>query len=218
MSITEELERLSKLKADGLMTEEEFSQAKAKLLASTDGEASGKPSLEKNGGAGEPAQSSSNPAPQASSNPLDNLNFDTNQWAMFIHLGQLAFFIFPLAGAAVPIILWQIKKDESEIIDRHGKMVTNWILSLAIYSAASVVLSFVVIGFFTGFRRDRSRRRLRCHWRDEGEGRNFLGVPADDQVHQVASPAAATLDVNEQDNHPPHENPTREGEKKRPPF
>lgn len=145
MSIAEELERLSKLKADGMMTEEEFSQAKAKLLASVDdgAPASGKPSLEKNTGDGAATA-------QPSSNPLGNLNFNTNQWTMFIHLGQLAFFLFPLAGAAVPIILWQIKKDESEIIDKHGKMVTNWIISLAIYMAASGILLFVGIGFFTG--------------------------------------------------------------------
>jgi len=142
MSIADELERLGKMKADGLMTEEEFSLAKAKLLASQDGASSAKPNLEKDGGAATETQ--------ASSNPLGNLNFNVNQWTMFIHLSGMAILVFPVVGAALPILLWQIKKDESEVIDRHGKMVANWMLSLMIYFIASAVLTFVLIGLVTG--------------------------------------------------------------------
>jgi uncharacterized Tic20 family protein len=53
----------------------------------------------------------------------------------------------PLAGLILPIILWQIKKDQYPFVDVHGKIVVNWIISLLIYLAISAVLIFLVIGF-----------------------------------------------------------------------
>jgi uncharacterized Tic20 family protein len=46
----------------------------------------------------------------------------------------------------VPIVLWQVKKNESEIIDQHGKNVTNWILSELIYGIVFFILCFLLIG------------------------------------------------------------------------
>ena len=68
------------------------------------------------------------------------------QWAMFLHLSLLAGFIIPLAGLAVPIVIWQMKKAEIPEIDAHGKVVVNWLISSVIYFAAGVVLTFLVIG------------------------------------------------------------------------
>jgi uncharacterized Tic20 family protein len=51
-----------------------------------------------------------------------------------------------VAGFVVPIVLWQIKKDESEIIDKHGKIVLNWILSEFILILVGVLLCIVIIG------------------------------------------------------------------------
>ena len=68
------------------------------------------------------------------------------QMAMLLHLSQLAGFIVPFAGLALPIIIWQIKKDEMPAIDAHGKMVTNWIISVLIYGTISAVLILVLVG------------------------------------------------------------------------
>jgi uncharacterized Tic20 family protein len=68
------------------------------------------------------------------------------QWAMFLHLSQLAGYIIPLLGLIAPIIIWQIKKEEYPILDEHGKIVVNWIISELIYAAIGFVLMFVVIG------------------------------------------------------------------------
>jgi uncharacterized protein len=73
-------------------------------------------------------------------------NKDANQWAMFVHFSLFAGYIVPLAGLLVPIILWQIKKDQYPFVDIHGKIVVNWIISLIIYTAICAVLLFVVIG------------------------------------------------------------------------
>jgi uncharacterized protein len=69
------------------------------------------------------------------------------QWAMFLHLSQLAGYIIPLVGLIAPIIIWQTKKEKYPILDEHGKIVINWIISELIYGAICSVLLFVIIGF-----------------------------------------------------------------------
>lgn len=70
------------------------------------------------------------------------------QWAMFLHLSQLAgFFAIPIVGLIAPVIIWQLKKEEYPMLDEHGKAVVNWIISEFIYGAICSVLMFVVIGF-----------------------------------------------------------------------
>ncbi len=70
----------------------------------------------------------------------------TRQMAMFLHLSMLAGFIIPFAGLLVPILTWQMKKDELPLIDAHGKNAVNWIISGLIYTVICLVLSFLLIG------------------------------------------------------------------------
>ena len=70
----------------------------------------------------------------------------TRQMAMFLHLSVLAGFIVPFAGLIVPILIWQMKKDELPLIDVHGKNVVNWIISALIYTVICFILWFVLIG------------------------------------------------------------------------
>lgn len=72
---------------------------------------------------------------------------DSNTWGVFIHLSQFFAYIIPLAGIIAPLVLWQIKKDESEIIDRHGKIVINWLLTEFILLIIAIPLCFIFIGF-----------------------------------------------------------------------
>jgi uncharacterized Tic20 family protein len=80
-------------------------------------------------------------------NPINPDEQQARQWAMFLHLSQLAGYIIPLVGLIAPIIIWQTKKEEYPILDEHGKAVVNWIISELIYGAICSVLLFVVIGF-----------------------------------------------------------------------
>jgi uncharacterized Tic20 family protein len=82
-------------------------------------------------------------APPASSLDIEQ---QTRQWAMFLHLSQLANFIVPRSGIVLPIVIWQVKKTELPGIDAHGKNVVNWIISAVIYAIASVILTFCVVG------------------------------------------------------------------------
>jgi uncharacterized Tic20 family protein len=68
------------------------------------------------------------------------------QWALFLHLSQLAGFIIPLAGWIAPILIWQLKKQDMPALDAHGKVVVNWILSELIYGTVCIILIFVIIG------------------------------------------------------------------------
>lgn len=78
--------------------------------------------------------------------PASDIDKQTRQWAMFLHLSQLLAYPIPILGILAPIVIWQIKKDELPGIDAHGKMVVNWIISLALYFVISFLLVLLVIG------------------------------------------------------------------------
>ncbi|WP_064091304.1 DUF4870 domain-containing protein [Rossellomorea aquimaris] len=46
-----------------------------------------------------------------------------------------------------PLIIWLIKKDESEFVDFHGKEYLNFLISYAVYGIVSSILMIVLIGF-----------------------------------------------------------------------
>lgn len=71
---------------------------------------------------------------------------ETNQWAMFIHFSVLAAWVVPIAGLVVPIILWQLKKDELPGIVPHAHIVLNWIVSSLIYGVICLFLMIILIG------------------------------------------------------------------------
>jgi uncharacterized protein len=84
-------------------------------------------------------------AQSRSAEPLAVL--DSNTWGVFIHLSQFLTYLLPLAGIIAPILLWQLKKDESVIIDRHGKIVMNWLLTEFVLLLIAIPLCFILIGF-----------------------------------------------------------------------
>jgi uncharacterized Tic20 family protein len=73
---------------------------------------------------------------------------ETNQWAMFIHFSILAGWVVPIAGLIVPILLWQIKKDELPGIVPHAHVVLNWIVTSFVYALVCMILTLVVVGVF----------------------------------------------------------------------
>ena len=122
MSIAEEIERLNGLLQSGAISEDEYQRAKESALAE------------------------SQSGTEKASMTLSKISSDANQWSMFIHLSQFCGYLAPLAGFVVPIVLWQIKKDESDVIDKHGKIVANWILTELIYGLVFGLLCLILIG------------------------------------------------------------------------
>lgn len=74
---------------------------------------------------------------------------DARQWAMFCHLAGLAKYIpIPLSNVIAPLILWQIKKDQSPFVNDQGKEAVNFQISMTIYIIACCLLFCVGIGVF----------------------------------------------------------------------
>ena len=87
------------------------------------------------------------PVPTVTTAP-DAKESEARSWAMFMHLSVLLGKFIPVAGFIVPIVMWQMKKDSLPKIDEHGKAITNWILSLLIYSTIVTASVFFCIGVF----------------------------------------------------------------------
>ncbi len=65
--------------------------------------------------------------------------------ATFIHLSTFCRFIIPLGNFIGPIVLWSINKDKSSFIDKHGKQVINFQISILLYA---LIIGTISIPFF----------------------------------------------------------------------
>ena len=74
-------------------------------------------------------------------------DMDQKTFLLLMHLSQLANFVIPLGGVILPLVMWATNKDESSEIDRHGKVILNWIFSAIIYSFVCWLLIFILVGF-----------------------------------------------------------------------
>jgi hypothetical protein len=128
MAIADEIEQLHRLRESGAISEEEFIQAKQRVLTQA----------LPPGNAG--------PAPAAKTPLAKTMEQQTREWAMYLHLSQLLGLLVPLGGLIAPILIWQIKKDELPGLDAHGKVVLNWVLSELIYLLAAGLLTLILIG------------------------------------------------------------------------
>jgi len=122
MSIADEIEKLNNLKQVGAISQEEYENAKANLLANT-----------------------RRPVEQMK-DAVTDISSDINLWGTFIHLSVFCAYLLPLAGLVVPILLWQLKKNDSAIIDQHGRVVVNWILTELILVITFSLLCLILIG------------------------------------------------------------------------
>ncbi len=67
-------------------------------------------------------------------------NDDIKFWLLTLHLSN--FIAIPI----FPLIIWAIKKDDNAEIDKQGKDVINFQISMIIYLFASALLLFAIIG------------------------------------------------------------------------
>jgi len=65
--------------------------------------------------------------------------------ALIAHIGTM------FGGFFVPLIIWILKKDESEFVAEHARNSLNFQLSMLIYMIVSFILVFIVVGIFTIF-------------------------------------------------------------------
>jgi uncharacterized Tic20 family protein len=75
---------------------------------------------------------------------------DERSWAALIHLSLLAHVVLTVIAFAIPIVMWQVKKDNSVFIDDHGMEAVNFQISLAILSVLLIPIGILTCsaGFF----------------------------------------------------------------------
>lgn len=121
MSIADEIRKLEELHAAGALTDQEFSEAKQKVLSGQSHHSTNHHCDGRIHGMAEPT------------------------WCMLMHLSQLLLFAGGI-GLVVPVVMWAISKDESELARIHGAHMMNWLISSFIYAVVTGILSFALVG------------------------------------------------------------------------
>lgn len=82
---------------------------------------------------------------------------ENRQLLVLTHLSQLLDLITGVGGFIAPLIIWLIKKDEVFDMDRHGKAILNFRISMFLYAIICIpaiflfglgILGFIVLGIF----------------------------------------------------------------------
>lgn len=81
-----------------------------------------------------------------SHNVEKNYTKEERNWAVILHLSILLGFVIPWAGFVAPFVIWLLKKNDSDYLDRQGKEVMNFLISVVIVSLIGLVLVVVLIG------------------------------------------------------------------------
>lgn len=74
------------------------------------------------------------------------LSYDDKQMAMFCHFLAFAGIIVPFGAIIGPLVLWLIKKDQSEFINYHGKEAINFSITMTIVVVVCAILIMAVVG------------------------------------------------------------------------
>jgi len=78
--------------------------------------------------------------------PMKHKLKEDNQLLVLMHLSQLLDFVTGIGGFIVPLVLWLTKKDEILHMDKQGKAILNFRISMFIYMIISAILTLIVIG------------------------------------------------------------------------
>ncbi len=84
----------------------------------------------------------------------DGLTDDECKWALLSHLSPLASFVIPIipfANILAPLIIWQIKKDDSDFVSQSALEALNFQISLTIYSFATFIVFLPALLIFPPF-------------------------------------------------------------------
>lgn len=97
------------------------------------------------------AKASTQNTPDQSVAEPNQTNIDANQQAMFIQLSAFAGYLIPFGNIIVPIILWQIWKEEDPFVDKMGREAINFQLSMMLYYIICLFLMIILIGILLIF-------------------------------------------------------------------
>lgn len=129
--ISNEIERLRQLRDSGALSEQEFQQAKQRVL---------------NGSPQDAFAGSPPPLHHARQDAAEVTvcGLRPNVYAALMHASQLL--TWTVLGTVAPLVMWIVGKDESVEVKRQGRIVINWMLSSLIYAVISGLACLIVIG------------------------------------------------------------------------
>ena len=86
------------------------------------------------------------PSEPSSAKPSDRT------WTVLCHASAFLGFFVPVAGHIIgPLLIWLLKRDESNEIDEHGKESLNFQISMFIYTSVLGVVCFILMFVLVGF-------------------------------------------------------------------
>ena len=161
MSDYDDLKKLEELRREGILTDAEFQDAKKRVLATPDS-----PS----------AWSGSSPAPTSASRlddrvpplpgsrstapiehnlePLPSLHgmkdffgLPKKTFLASLHLSQLLHTLWTPLGLIVPVIGWVLFKNRDSDVDRHGRILLNWLIPVIAVKFVCLFLKIILIGY-----------------------------------------------------------------------
>lgn len=83
---------------------------------------------------------------QAAGDDVTTDDEDEQLWGLILHLSAFAGFLIPFGNLIGPLIVWQVKKDESRFLDAVGREALNFHIAITTYAFVSALLIMVFIG------------------------------------------------------------------------
>jgi uncharacterized Tic20 family protein len=91
----------------------------------------------------------SDPDDEPDSNDVgDEISSDERTWAIIAHASALVGFIVPFGNILGPVLVWAIKKEDSQFIDENGKAAINFQITWTILIILVGLTILVGIGVF----------------------------------------------------------------------
>ena len=74
------------------------------------------------------------------------LTNEEKTFGMLAHLSALAGFVIPFGNLIGPLVVWLLKKEQSNWVDIQGKESLNFQISVTIYAIVSGILIVLLVG------------------------------------------------------------------------
>lgn len=78
----------------------------------------------------------------------EEVSSDERTWGILVHAAAFAGLLVPFGNILGPLVLWAIKRDDSEFVDANGKQAVNFQITwtvLVIVAALTVVIGIGVV-------------------------------------------------------------------------
>ncbi|XOV84528.1 MAG: DUF4870 domain-containing protein [bacterium] len=81
----------------------------------------------------------------------DNADIEVRRWASATHIAAVAGYIIPFGNIIGPLLIWQLKKEDGQLIDDQGRESVNFQITVSIAMLVSALLTLILIGFLLMF-------------------------------------------------------------------